>query len=77
VGDGQSRLLVGERFQLPDCTFREALSLVELAPEGGAKSVKLLRGGADARDVMFVRLSFALDRFLWVEAEPNFIDISG
>jgi hypothetical protein len=69
AGDGDRSLLVAERLTLPGCAVRERLFLVDVVSGRGQRITD--------DDVVLVRLSFAAGRFVWVEAEPEYVDTSG
>ena len=69
AGDGKKTLVVTERLQLPDCAVRERVFVVDVATGAARRIVD--------DDVVVLRLSFAAGRFVWLQAEPAFVDTSG
>jgi hypothetical protein len=69
VGDGDHTLLVNERVLLADCGVRESLLLFDV----NTGTASLLAEG----DTMFLKLSYGLGRFWWVQTSPRIVDVSG
>jgi hypothetical protein len=61
-GGKDGTMLVAERFVGPDCSRREALTVLDAEHRG-----TLVREG----DVVFGRFGYAGERFYWVEAKPH------